>query len=84
MKFLFSDTKKRYKGTLASMEPDGVDGAGAEWDQAGLGFYFRADTDRAHLSVRDTLAPILREDHRKVRIRRCIFVASGTSTWRTT
>ena len=38
---------------------------GAEWENAGLGLFFGADLNRAHFSVRDTLAPLLQDDERE-------------------
>jgi len=65
MKFLFEDTKERYKGTLSKMSPQKVQQAGTGWDKALLGFYFPDDVTRAQFSVRDTLIPMLKEDHRE-------------------
>ena len=65
MKFLFEDTKDRYKITLTKMIPDKVIQAGTSWEAALLGFYFQDDVTRARFSVRDTLIPMLDEDGRE-------------------
>src|SRR5437016_5046199 len=64
MKFLLADTRERYRTTLGRMEGGRLASVGAEWDNALLGFFFGADVDRAHFSVRDTLVPMLTEDER--------------------
>ena len=65
MRFTLSDTKDRYHSTLSKMESGRMASVGAEWESAGLGFFFGADLNRAHLSVRDTLIPILQDDDRQ-------------------
>ena len=65
MRYILSDTKCRYRSTLSKMESGRLASLGAEWENAGLGFFFGSDLNRAHLSVRDTLIPILQEDHRQ-------------------
>lgn len=65
MRFLFEDTKDRYKATLNKMNAQKVEQAGVNWDKALLGFYFPGDVTRAQFSVRDTLIPMLEEDHRE-------------------
>lgn len=65
MRFILSDTKDRYRSTLSRMEFGRMASVGAEWENAGLGFFFDSDLNRAHLSVRDTLTPMLQEDNRQ-------------------
>src|SRR6266481_5863237 len=65
MRFILSDTKDRYRSTLSRMESGRMTAVGAEWEDAGLGFFFGSDLNRAHLSVRDTLTPMLQEDGRQ-------------------
>lgn len=65
MKFLFEDTKKRYKDMLHRMEPKKMDQAGVDWEDASLGFFFRTDLNRARFSARDTLLPMLDEHNRE-------------------
>ena len=65
MKFVFEDTKDRYKTTLSKMDAQKVEEAGTNWDKALLGFYFGNDVTLAWFSVRDTLIPMLVEDNRE-------------------
>jgi hypothetical protein len=63
MMFLLDDTRQRYRDTLKAMESKKSERLGDTWDKAALGFFF-GDTDRAILSVRNTLAPMLLADRR--------------------
>jgi hypothetical protein len=65
VRFILSDTKQRYRSTLSAMESSRMTSVGLEWENAGLGFFFGSDLNRAHLSVIDTLAPMLLEDDRE-------------------
>ena len=64
MRFLFEDTKNRYKDVLSRMEPQRIQQTGTDWENALLGFFFPGDLNRARFSARDTLVPMLDEDNR--------------------
>ena len=65
MRFLFDDTKDRYKDILSRMEEQKLQQAGTDWETALLQFFFPADLNRARFSARDTLVPMLNEDNRE-------------------
>ena len=65
MRFLFEDTKNRYKDILSRMEAEKVQRAGIDLENALLGFFFPGDLNRARFSARDTLVRMLREDNRE-------------------
>jgi len=63
MMFVLDDTRQRYRATLQAMESKKSERAGELWDKAALGFFF-GDVERAILSVRNTLTPMLVADRR--------------------
>jgi len=65
VRFLFEDTKGRYKDILSRMEAQKFQQAGTDCENALLGFFFPGDLNRARFSVRDTLVPMLNEDKRE-------------------
>ncbi|MBS1855676.1 MAG: hypothetical protein JST11_09950 [Acidobacteria bacterium] len=66
MKFTPEDATARYRATLEKMQPGKMNALGNTWDKATLAFFFAADQNLAAFSARDTLVPMLQEDHREL------------------
>jgi hypothetical protein len=64
MRFALADTTERYRITLKAMEPRKIAALGDGWAKAALQFFFGGDRERASFSGRDTLVPMVDEDHR--------------------
>ncbi|HWC00327.1 MAG TPA: hypothetical protein VG672_26650 [Bryobacteraceae bacterium] len=66
MRFTPEDARSRYRATLGRMQPSKMAVLGDNWSAARLAFFFSSDQNLAAFSARDTLLPMLEEDHREL------------------